>query len=1055
MDQFKSEHEILQFWNSINAFETQLEKTKDYPEYIFYDGPPFATGLPHYGHLVASTLKDIIPRYMSQNGHHVSRKFGWDTHGLPIEFQMEKIHGIKTKKQVLEMGIDKYNEACRSIVLKYRDEWRKIINRLGRWVDFDNDYKTMDKFFMESVWWVFKQLFDKNLVYRGVKVMPYSTGCTTPLSNFEATSNYKSVTDPSLTLKFKVVDVVDIYLLVWTTTPWTLPSNLAICVNPNLTYLQVRSNKDQKCYIITETRLSIYFKDPDTYQIITKYTGKSLLGKKYQPLFPYFINKYGDKSFTILNDEYVEDNSGTGLVHIAPAFGKDDNRVCQENDIISKYSCPPCPLDENGCFTEEVVEYSGIYIKDADPKIIDHLKEQDLVFTIRKEKHEYPFCWRSNTPLIYKSVSSWFINVENIRDKIVENNKKTYWVPSNLRDNKFGNWIKNSIDWCVSRNRYWGTPIPIWASEDLEEIVCIGSSNELEELAGLSYGSITDLHRHHIDHITIPSKQGKGVLKRIEEVLDCWFESGSMPYAQNGYPYLHQDIDKVFPADFIAEGTDQTRGWFYTLMVISTGLFNKPAFKNLIVNGLVLASDGSKMSKSKNNYPPAGEILDKYGSDALRLYLIDSQIVKAGDLKFKENNIQGIVKSVNILMYNMTKYLLQMIDLYNSTNSQSFQLVDIINNPQYVTNSLDNWILQYVNNFIVNIHSEMKQYKLNNVVNNITILIDKLSRWYVKLNKNRISAGDEIALSVLYYSIYYSILTISPFVPFMSESIYQAIKHLDILNIEQSIHFIQMKPSIWKNDVTLLRPMEYFCEVINAARHIRTNIKNIALKIPVNELIVIHQDTQLLSKLDKLKEYLLYELNLMNIVFSDQEQQFIDYKLRVNKKKLGRKYGKEINNVDKFIQNISGEEAKQIVINTRNICYQKDIIKFEDVLIDREVSQKYHTYHFYNKDDITLLMDTKFTEEMEYKHQAKLLIRYAQDLRKEAGLVPANNIKIYYKILENNDTNKLDIFFSQKQEEYIHEQIRNKILPYDESINYFIDKQFDIFNSKIKIYFHK
>jgi len=1050
MSVFLSENDIIKFWRDIDAFKQSLRLTEKYPKFNFYDGPPFATGLPHYGHIVASTLKDIIPRYKSQNGYYVERVFGWDTHGLPIEFEIEKLLNIKTKKEVIDFGIDNYNNECKKIVLKFRDEWRQTIERLGRWVDFENDYKTMDKSFMESIWWVFGELFKKNLIYRGVKVMPYSNGCTTPLSNFEATSNYKNVPDPSLTLKIKIKlhnFNPTCSMLVWTTTPWTLISNLALCVNPKLKYCIVHSKKDYEYYIIAKECIKNYFTDPELIEIVKIIEGKDLLGYKYEPLFNYFINQYD--GFRILNDEYVEAGSGTGIVHIAPSFGKDDYRVCIENEVITKDIPPPCPLNDNGYFTDDITEFKNIYIKDADKLIIKNLKQRGKVFIYKSENHEYPYCWRSNTPLIYKSVPSWFVRVEEFKDKIYENNLKTQWVPSHIRDNKFGSWLKNSIDWCISRNRYWGTPIPIWTNDDFSEIVCISSINQLEELAGLPKNSINDIHRHEIDHITIPSKSGKGVLKRIPEVFDCWFESGSMPYAQKGYPYNFDNIDDIFPADFIAEGTDQTRGWFYTLMVLSTALFDKPAFKNVIVNGLVLASDGEKMSKSKKNYPPVNNVFEKYGADAVRLYLTDGPVVRAGDLKFKESDIKTIVKNVNILMYNMVKYLLQMIDLYE-TQKGNFIPINIEDNTELVSDPIDCWILEYTNKFILEVHRDLEKYELFHIVDRITSLIDKLSRWYVKLSKPRFNDNNHIGLSVFYYCIYHTIITIAPFTPFMSEIIYQKLNKFQ--KGPKSVHFIQMKKNIWNKNANLIGPMESLFKIINASRVIRTKKLKRELKMPVNSLIVVNRNHSKIQELSILENIMCEELNVMNIRYAQNEEDFVLYQLKVNPK-LGKLYKDKLKDFNKYLGNLTQLEIIKIFNNKENIVINSHIIEFNNLQISRK-TKTYLDYYSEVEDDFVVLMDSKITDDMNFKHQCKLMIRFLQDYRKKCKLVPSDKISIYYR--EENDNN---ISLIENVIDYSSKFIKNKIKYYDDKTFIVLSntdiEEYILLNNKIKFYFEK
>ncbi|OZJ03046.1 Isoleucine--tRNA ligase, cytoplasmic, partial [Bifiguratus adelaidae] len=586
----KEEEKILAFWKEIDAFNRSVELNKDKPAFSFFDGPPFATGLPHYGHLLAGTIKDIVTRYAHNTGHHVERRFGWDTHGLPVEYEIDKKLGIKGKDDVLKIGIPNYNAECRSIVMRYAGEWRTTVERMARWIDFDNDYKTLNPDFMETVWWVFKQLFDKDQVYQGFKVMPFSTACNTPLSNFESTQNYKDVNDPSIVISFPLVSDPEVQLLAWTTTPWTLPSNLALTVHPDYTYIKIKDHLTGHIYVLMEKRLEMIYKDVKKakYEVLDRYKGKDMKGWEYKPMFDYFVSKFKGVGWKIQVDTYVTDDSGTGIVHCAPAFGEDDYRVCLENGVITQDGYLPCPVDEKGCFMEEVTDFAGQYVKDADKEIQKHIKHLGRMIVQSQFTHSYPFCWRSDTPLIYKAVPSWFVRVQPIIEKILKNNDKSRWVPAFVQEKRFANWIANARDWGISRNRYWGTPIPLWVSEDLEEIVCVGSIAELEELSGC--GKLSDIHRESIDHITIPSKKGKGQLRRVEEVFDCWFESGSMPYAQQHYPFENKEkFQGTFPADFISEGLDQTRGWFYSLLVLSTHLFDEPPAKNVIVGGLVLA----------------------------------------------------------------------------------------------------------------------------------------------------------------------------------------------------------------------------------------------------------------------------------------------------------------------------------------------------------------------------------------------------------------------------------------------------------------------------------
>lgn len=705
-----AEEEICKLWKQKKTFKTSVEQSAKAkrPRFVFFDGPPFATGLPHYGHILAGTIKDIVPRWAHMSGYHVERRFGWDCHGLPVEFEIDKMLGIKGPEDVAKMGIKAYNNHCRSIVMKYADEWEKIVGRVGRWADFQNDYKTLYPSFMESVWWVFKQLYTKGFVYHGVKVMPYSSACSTPLSNFESGQNYKDVVDPAVVVSFPLVDEPDVSLLAWTTTPWTLPSNLLCCANPTLEYVKIRDKKTGKQYILMEARLEVLYKKPaDEAEILERFPGKKLEGRHYVPLFDYFAD-FGKAAgaFVVAVDDYVTAESGTGIVHCAPFFGEDDHRVALKAGVIKKDGKVICPIDLSCRFVEPVHDYVGVYVKDADKDIIKHLKKVDRLVRESTIKHSYPFCWRSDTPLIYRAVPSWFVRVEQYSDKLVESNKGTYWVPDFIKEKRFGNWLKDARDWAISRNRYWGTPIPLWMSPDGEEVVAIGSIKELEELSGQK---VVDLHRENIDPITIPSKRpGMPPLQRVTEVFDCWFESGSMPYAQSHYPFENRQVfEENFPANFIAEGVDQTRGWFYTLLVLSTLLFGKPPFQNLICNGLVLASDGQKMSKRKKNYPDPMEIVSKYGADALRLYLINSPVVRAENLRFREEGVRDLLKEVFLPWYNAYRFLVQNIRTYEANNDG---VVFFFRRGGHVlsNNIMDRWILSFTQSLFRFVKAEMK-----------------------------------------------------------------------------------------------------------------------------------------------------------------------------------------------------------------------------------------------------------------------------------------------------------------------------------------------------------
>ena len=914
-------------------------------EYTFYDGPPFATGLPHYGHILAGTIKDVVTRYACQTGHHVTRRAGWDCHGLPVEYEIDQKLNITHRDQVLAMGVDKYNETCRGIVTRYTKEWERTVTRLGRWIDFENDYKTMDPTFMESVWWVFKELFNKNLVYQGYKVMPFSTACGTPLSNFEAGLNYKDVRDPAVVVSFPLKEEEGVSFVAWTTTPWTLPSNIALCVHPAMEYVKILDKKADRRYILAKSRLAQLFPvmnnkkkwkpkmAGELFDVEATYVGKDLVGKKYAPIFDYFVGSEGSEEYyRVLSDNYVTDDAGTGIVHQAPAFGEDDYRVCLAHGVIQKGQDLPCPVDSNGNFTDTVSEVKGLHVKKADDTLIKLIKENGRLIQKDNLDHSYPFCWRSDTPLIYKAVPSWFVKVEEIRDKIVENNKKTYWVPNAVKEGRFHSWLVDARDWAVSRNRFWGTPIPIWCSEDMEEVVCVGSVEELFELSGVR---VTDLHKDVVDEITIPSKKNPGtVLRRVDEVFDCWFESGSMPYAQKHYPFENkEEFEKGFPADFIAEGLDQTRGWFYTLMVLSTALFDQPAFKNLIVNGLVLASDGKKMSKRLKNYPDPNLVISKYGADALRMYLINSPVVRAESLKFQESGVLGVVKEVFLPLYNAFRFFVQNMERWESNTGNKF--VPSTDKVRATANPTDVWISAATQGLIKFVHEEMAAYRLYTVMPALVRFVTQLTNWYVRLNRDRLkgleggeSANDEseTGLQVLYNVLLDVTILMAPFTPFITEYFYQHLRKLQPSYVDaqngggstnpvmpgksDSVHFLNL-PAYDESRLNeaAVEAMEALQVIVENGRNVREK-RNISLRTPVKCVTVIMRnpsDNVVQSLNGPLKGYILSELNAWDLVIvpKEEEHEWVKLELIPNFSVLGRKLGKKMSGFKTFITSMT------------------------------------------------------------------------------------------------------------------------------------------------------
>ncbi|RIA79525.1 isoleucyl-tRNA synthetase [Glomus cerebriforme] len=1030
----KEEEKILEFWREIDAFRTQVRLSEGKLPFSFYDGPPFATGLPHYGHLLAGTIKDIVTRYATLTGHYVERRFGWDCHGLPVEHEIDKKLNIKGKDDVMAMGIDKYNYECRSIVMRYSDAWRETVDRIGRWIDFDNDYKTLNTSFMESVWWVFKQLYEKDQVYRGVRIMPFSTACTTPLSNFEAAQNYKDINDPAIVVSFPLVHDEKTLLLAWTTTPWTLPSNLALCTHPEYEYIKIEDALSGRKYVLLEKCLNILYKDPKKakYTVLQRFFGKDMKGWEYEPLFDYFAPQFKGKGFIVVNDTYVTDDSGTGIVHQAPAFGEDDYRVCLENKIITEDGFLPCPVDEQGRFTNEVSDFAGIYVKEADKSIQRVLKHKERLIIQSQLNHSYPFCWRSDTPLIYKAVPSWFVRVKPIIDRLLNNNKESYWVPEIIKEKRFVNWITNARDWNVSRNRYWGTPIPLWVSDDYEEIVCIGSVAELEELSGCD--KLTDIHRDKVDQITIPSKKGKGQLKRIEEVFDCWFESGSMPYAQCHYPFENKEkFESSFPADFIAEGLDQTRGWFYTLMVLSTHLFDKPAFKNLIVNGLVLASDGKKMSKRLKNYPEPMSIINAYGADALRLYLINSPVVRAEPLRFKEEGVKDVISKVFLPWYNAYRFFMSQVALLQKESGIEFIYNSLAKKS---TNVMDRWILACSQSLIKFVREEMEAYRLYTVVPRLLSLIEQLTNWYVRFNRKRLKGenGPEDAidaLNTLYEVLYTLCRSMAAFTPFLTEYLYQSLrKYIPSSNSNEdvrSVHFLSF-PEVREEyfDLEIERIVSRMQAVIEMGRYIREK-KTIGLKTPLKELIIIHSDPQYHSDILSLKNYIVEELNVKSIVVtSDEDKYGIKYRAEADWKVLGQKLKKDTVKIKEALPKLTSEQVKEfiqneeIMINGIKICEG-------DLQVVRYFEDANSHYETNNNKDILILLDIQIYQDLQEEGCAREIVNRVQRLRKKAELQPTDPILVGYKLTKDVDNQIEKVLKSQS--DFIDKVLKRPLLP--------------------------
>lgn len=976
------EKEILKFWDTHRTFEKSLEKTRDNKPFVFYDGPPFATGLPHYGHLLPGTIKDIIPRYWTMRGRYVERRFGWDCHGLPIEKLAQDELGLKGTPEILKKGVDVFNEQCRSMVMKYVDAWRETVRRSGRWVDFDNNYKTMDKTFMESVWWVFKQIYEKGRVYKAYRVMPYSWALTTPLSNFEANSNYKDVQDPSVTIRFKIKGKEDDYLLAWTTTPWTLPGNLALCAGPEIDYVRLFDKHDKVHYTLAEARLAAHYKNTEDYEIKERFKGAKLYGTAYEPLFPYFKNQ--PNAFRVLNDGFVSTEDGTGLVHMAPAYGEDDYRICTAEKITLVD-----PLDAEAKFTEAVPEFVGRHCKEADKDIIRRLKEEGKLVRQATLVHSYPFCDRSDTPLIYRAIDAWYIRIEDLRDTLVGNNEQIHWVPEYVGSKRFGNWLKEAKDWNFSRNRFWGSCIPIWECPVCGHRHCIGSISELE---GLSGKQVVDLHKHYIDAITFPCthKGCTGEMKRVPEVFDCWFESGAMPYGQCHYPFKDKaGFEAAFPADFIAESLDQTRGWFYTLLVLSSVLFDKPAIKNIIVSGLILAEDGKKMSKRLKNYPAPEFVMENYGADALRMYLIDSPVVRAEEMKFSENGIKEILKSVIIPFWNAYNFFVE----YAITDSWDPEK-DLVKSS---TNELDRWILSVMQSLVKEVNLQMESYNLYKVVPAVVNFIEDLTNWYIRRSRNRFwSPADENPLekkechSTLYTVLLEFSKIIAPILPFLSESIFQNLAGARQAELPESVHLCTYPQA----DESLIDPaleerMRLIRTIVGIGNALRAkhNIKNRQPLSGVTVVLTLEQQAQVKAYEHLIKE----ELNVKSITWVHNAGDLVKVTVKPNYRLLGKKFGSRMKEAASAIAALPPDSI-DCLGKGECVAVLGQSVEPGELIIER-VSQG--TAALESRDGITVGLDTQITEALADEGLAQEFKNRVNTLRKESGLDKEERIRVF------------------------------------------------------------
>jgi isoleucyl-tRNA synthetase len=975
----KMEEEILSFWEANEIFKKSVAQREGQDEFVFYDGPPFATGLPHYGNLLAGIIKDIIPRYQTMKGRKVERRFGWDCHGLPVEYEMEKDLGISGKTEIEEYGVAKFNEACRSIVLRYTEEWRSIVNRTGRWVDFDNDYRTMDPDYMETIWWVFRQLWEKGFVYEGYYILPYSPALATPLSNFEVNlGGYHDVTDPAITVRFELVDEPGTFILAWTTTPWTLPSNLGLALGPEIDYVKVADG--ESFYILGKDRVGAYYKDESDYKVVWTKKGSEITGLHYRPILPYFADLDSQGAFRTHAADYVTTEDGTGIVHIAPGFGEDDYNVLKETGLPV-----PVPIDAECRFTSEVPDFEGLFVKDADKPIIARLREDGTLVKRENYVHPYPFCYRTNKPLIYRAVSSWFVDIEKVKRSMIDANAQINWVPDHLKEGRFGKWLEGARDWAISRNRYWGNPIPVWKCDGSDYTECIGSREELEAKSGRK---VSDLHKHFVDEITWPSPDGKGTMRRVPEVLDCWFESGAMPYAQNHYPFENKEwFDSHYPADFIAEGLDQTRGWFYTLTVLAAALFDKPAFQNVIVNGIVLAPDGKKMSKSLRNYTPPMDVMNEFGSDALRLSLMHSTVVKAEDLKYSDDTVREVLKGIIIPLWNAYSFFVTYANIDGVTPGAP---------PASPGNPLDRWILSEAERLVEDVNAQLEAYDLQRAIDPIVNFIDLLNNWYIRRSRRRFWRSendmDKAEAYASLYSVLVKLVTVAaPIIPFVTEEIY---RNLRPEAAPESVHLCDYPVADRdKRDFELEQKMAVARQAVSMGRAIRS-MHNLKIRQPLKAIHLVTRASNEKRILIEMEDIVREELNVKEVVFRENEEDLVDYSAKANFRKLGKTLGKDMREAAQKIEGLSGREIQGLLEGTTlsiDVGGRSLDLTQDDVIIQRTERENLKVL---NDGSLTVALDPEITEELRQEGLVRDLIRQIQNLRKETGLDVSDRIRL-------------------------------------------------------------
>jgi isoleucyl-tRNA synthetase len=1004
----KREEEIISFWKENRIFEKSISQREKNPRFVFYEGPPTANGKPGVHHVLARIFKDSVCRYKAMQGYYVERKGGWDTHGLPVEIEVEKSLGLKNKKDIEKFGIENFIKKCKESVFTYKIEWEKLTERIAFWLDMENPYITYENYYIETIFWILKEIYNKGLLYKGYKTVPYCPRCGTTLSSHEVSLGYKDVYDPSVFVKFKLKDEENSYFLVWTTTPWTLPSNLLLAVNRDFDYVKINLNNEY--LILAKGRVNEVLKE-DKYEIVEEFKGEKLIDKEYIPLFDFV--KLNKKVHFVAHGDFVSLEEGTGIVHIAPGYGADDL------ELGKKFNLPVVQLvNDSGYFIEVSGFLSGKWFKEADKLIIKDLKDRGILYKEEKYLHSYPHCWRCDTPLLYFSKSSWFIKTTEVKDKLIKNNQKINWYPEHIKDGRFGNWLENLVDWALSRERYWGTPLPIWECKNCGNIEIIGSIQELKEKSITPFENL-DLHRPYIDEIKIKCPKCGSEMERVKEVIDVWFDSGAMPYAQYHYPFENKEkFKECFPADYICEGIDQTRGWFFTLHVLGTLLFNSPAFKNCLCLELVLDEKGEKMSKHKGNIVNPWEVLDSEGADAIRWYLF-TVTPPWIPRRFSKNTVSIAIKNFIIPLRSSTSFftLYANIDGFDPNNFDYIEVKD--------RNLMDRWLISKLNTLIDNVNKNLDIYNITEATRSIEKFIDYLTNWYIRLNRKRFWKGemDRDKISA-YFTLYETLLTISkliaPFTPFIAEDIYQTLKKS---NSKESVHLEDYPfKDETKIDSELEKRMLFVIDIVELGRAARKKAQ-IKVRQPLKKMYIYTLEREDVKEfIDLIKN----ELNVKEVEFIDNESNFVELDLKPNYENLGKRLGRYLKNFEEFIQNNKEILYKELKEKNEFIFEINDIkenIFEEDLIINKKPKGKYSVEFDKTK---TVILELTLDENLIKEGWIREFLHFIQNFRKESNLEVTDKIVVGIKI----DKDKENII--KEYENYIKEESLAEKILFDE-----------------------